>query len=124
MSRPCSRQPRRATLARDKDAENKRPDFACVDAAGKTILVEIKRPSLQLGKTECDQAELYLRIVKKYSGRKRSPTVYLVGNRISDEARELAEMRKYPILLTYQDMVESARRRYQEYLKIVEDNPD
>jgi hypothetical protein len=105
----------------DKSHEKKRPDFACVDSAGKTILVEIKRPSLQLGKPEVDQAELYLRIIKKYTGAKiRRPTVFLVGNRVSSDARELAEMRGYPTLLTYQDMVETARRRYQEYLKIVE----
>jgi hypothetical protein len=108
-------------LEKDRDKERKRPDFACVDSSGKTILVEIKRPSLQLGKKEVDQAELYLRIVKKYTGeKKRSVTVFLVGNTISDEARELADMRHYPLLLTYQDMVENARRRYQEYLRIVE----
>jgi hypothetical protein len=108
-------------LEKDNSHERKRPDFACVDSAGRTILVEIKRPSLQLGKKEVDQAELYLRIVKKYSGSKsKRVTAFLVGHSVSAEARELAEMRGYPTLLTYQDMVENARRRYQEYLRIVE----
>jgi hypothetical protein len=108
-------------LRKDKSYERKRPDFACVDSAGRTILVEIKRPSLELGKKEIDQAELYLRIVKKYTGSKgRRTSIFLIGNTISGEARELADMRGYPALQTYQEMVENARRRYQEYLRIVE----
>src|SRR5919106_4893849 len=60
-------------------------------------------------------------LVKKYTGSKGKRTsVFLIGNAISGEARELADMRAYPTLQTYQDMVENARRRYQEYLRIVE----
>jgi hypothetical protein len=100
---------------------SKRPDFACVDTAGRTVIVEIKRPSLELTKTEMDQAELYFRIIRKHSGDSRTkPVIFLVGNKISPEARELAEMRGYPKLLTYQEMVKVARQRYQEYLRIVE----
>jgi hypothetical protein len=104
----------------DKTYEKRRPDFACVDASGKTVLVEIKRPSLELGKDEIDQAELYMRIVRKHTSQRKTPTVYLIGRQISDEAHELAEMRGYPSLMTYQDMIEQARRRYQEYLRVIE----
>jgi len=67
-----------------------------------------------------DQAELYLRLVRKHQSEKRAVTIYLVGNVITPEARELAEMRRYPILWTYADLIENARQRYQEYLRIVE----
>lgn len=86
-----------------------------------SVLVEIKRPSIELKKNEVDQAELYLRLVRKHKAGGRGKTkIFLVGKTISDEARELAEMRSYPTLLSYSDMVSSCRQRYQEYLKIVE----
>ena len=94
------------------------------ETTGGTVLVEIKRPALELKKREIDQAELYIRIIKKHKGDSRAPkpTIYLVGRKVSDEARELADMRGYPTLLTYQDMIENARTRYQEYLRIVEES--
>lgn len=107
----------------DKKYRDNRPDFACVDAVGKgTVIVEIKRPSLELAKDEVDQAERYLRIISKRSAAKKRTTVYLIGGKITSEAGELSEMRKYPILMTYQDVIERARRRYQEYLRVVEGN--
>ncbi len=108
-------------LARgDKQYEKKRPDFACVNASGKIVLVEIKRPSVELRKYEIDQAESYLRIVRKNTGDRKKPDIYLIGRQISQEAHELAELRGYPELLTYQEMISSTRQRYQEYLDIVE----
>lgn len=104
----------------DKRYQKKRPDFACVSASGKTVLVEIKRPSIELRKDEIDQAELYLRIVRKNTSDRRTPDIFLIGRHISEEAHELAEMRGYPELLTYQEMIERTRQRYQEYLDIVE----
>jgi len=105
----------------DRQYAARRRDFDCVDALGKrTVLVEIKRPSIELRKAEVDQAELYLRLVRKHQSEKRTVTIYLIGNVITPEARELAEMRRYPTLWTYTDLIESARQRYQEYLRIVE----
>lgn len=108
----------------DKAHAKKRPDFACVNSAKKVIIVEIKRPSLELGKDEIDQAELYLRIVRKYKDMGTRPTVFLVGKKKSYEAMEIADLRKYPTLLTYQEMLDGARQRYHEYLKVVESDPE
>jgi hypothetical protein len=104
----------------DKAYAKKRPDFACVNSSKKVIIVEIKRPSLELGKEEIDQAELYLRIVKKYKDVGSRPTIFLIGKKKSDEATEIADMRGYPKLFTYQEMLDNARERYQEYLRVVE----
>lgn len=105
----------------DAQYKSKRPDFACVDALGRTVIVEIKRPSVALAKKEIDQAELYFRIIRKHVGSpSKTSRVILVGGTISEEAREIADMRGYPRLLTYQEMIEGCRRRYQEYLRIVE----
>ena len=48
----------------DKKYNKKRPDFVCVDHDNKTIILEIKRPSVELKKEEIDQAVLYLRMIK------------------------------------------------------------
>lgn len=109
-------------LKENKKQSKKRPDFACVNPTDeKLIIVEIKRPALILKKAELDQAELYHRIIKKYKGKNyRSIEIYLIGNKISDEAREIVDLRKGVQIRTYSDFLENCRRRYQEYLKIVE----
>lgn len=105
----------------DKDKANKRPDFACVNAANKLIIVEIKRPSIVLTKKELDQAEQYHLLIKRYSNQKyTSIEVYLLGNKISAEARELAELRKNVTLSTYGQVLEKCKIKYQDYLKILE----
>jgi hypothetical protein len=106
---------------RDKRFEKRRPDFACATFGNNLILIEIKRPSIELKKTELDQIEDYLVVIKKYKGQTyRSIDAYLIGNTISEEARERAELRKTPDLLTYQDLLEQCRQRYNEYLRIIE----
>lgn len=42
----------------DKKHQKKRPDFVCVNSSGRIVLVEIKRPSLELKEEEVNQAEL------------------------------------------------------------------
>jgi hypothetical protein len=104
---------------RDKKYSKRRPDFVCATFGNKLILIEIKRPALEITKKELDQVEDYLVVLRKYKGKGYSPIeAYLVGNTISDEARERASMRSVT-LWTYQDLLESCRHRYQEYLRIV-----
>jgi hypothetical protein len=106
---------------KDRKYQHRRPDFACATFGNRLIIIEIKRPSIQLTKKELDQLEDYLVLIKKYKGQVYSPIdTYLVGNTISDEARERAALRRGVELLTYQDLLETCRHRYQEYLKIVE----
>lgn len=106
----------------EKKYSKKRPDFVCVNHGNKLIILEIKRPSIKLAKTEIDQAELYQRIIKKYKGQNyNSIRVILIGNKISDEAREVVELRKNIEIKTYQDFLESCRKRYEEYLKVIEE---
>lgn len=104
----------------DKEYEKHRPDFVCVNHADRIIILEIKRPSLELKKKELDQAELYLRLVRKYMAEKKPVEVILIGNKISEEALEIAEIRTAIKIQTYQDFLERCRGRYEEYLRIVE----
>ena len=106
----------------DKKYAYKRPDFVCVQSDKKLIIVEIKRPSIELGKDELDQIELYLRLIKKYKGNDYSTDAYLIGNKISNEAREVLEFRRGIKIRTYQDIIETNRYKYQNFLKIIEDS--
>ena len=105
----------------DKKHKAKRPDFACVNSDRRLIIVEIKRPSLTLKKTELDQAELYQRIIMKYKQESYSGIeVHLVGNKVSGEAREIVELRRGIQIKTYQDFLDRCRKRYQEFLSVIE----
>lgn len=104
----------------DKKYTKKRPDFVCVDHDNKTIILEIKRPSIELKKEEIDQAVLYLRMIKKHRAKQRPVEVYLIGNTISEEARDLAELMPTIRLQTYQEFLEKCRVRYKQYLSVVE----
>ncbi len=107
-------------VKRDRQYAKKRPDFVCVNHDNRIIILEIKRPSVELKKAEMDQAELYLRLIKKYKADKKTVEVILVGNTISDEALEISEIRTLIKIQTYQDFLEKCRARYEQYLKIVE----
>ena len=104
----------------DKKYTYKRLDFFCVQLDKKLIIVEIKRPSIELGKDELDQIELYLRMIKKYKGKQyNSIDAYLIGNKISDETREILEFRRGIKVKTYQDMLETNRYKYQDFLDAI-----
>lgn len=104
----------------DEKYKKRRPDFVCANKDNKIIILEIKRPSLTLSKAELDQAELYHRIIRKYKAKIGNIEVYLIGNKISTEAKEVAELRKGLMIKTYQDFLDDCKKRYQDYLKIVE----
>jgi len=104
-----------------KEFSQKRPDFACVNHERKLIILEIKRPSIELTKKELDQAELYQRLIKYYKSHEyRSIEVYLIGNKLSGEALEVVELRKGITIKTYDDLLENCRKRYKKYLDIIE----
>ena len=111
-----------AMMKEDAEFKLKRPDFVCVKKSEKGIIIlEIKRPSIELKKKEIDQAELYLRLIDKYKGETGlSVEVYLIGAKISNEAQEVVKWRKNITIKTYQDFLEDCRNRYREYLKISE----
>ena len=108
-------------IKKDKKYEKSRPDFACVTFGSKLIIIEIKRPSIELKKRELDQIEDYQLIIKKYKGKEyTSMEIFLIGKKISSEARDRANLRRGITLMTYQDLLERCRQRYEEYLKIIE----
>lgn len=105
----------------EKKHKRKRPDFVCVTHGNNLIILEIKRPSLELKKAELDQAELYQVLINRYKNEKyNSIKVIIIGNKISNEAREISNLRRNLEIKTYQDFLEGVRARYKEYLDVVE----
>jgi hypothetical protein len=103
------------------DFKNKRPDFACVDFENKLIILELKRPSIELRKDALDQAEMYLRVIKKYKTESyKNINVIVLGNKISSEAYEIVDLRKGVEIKTYEDFLSKTRKRYKSYLDAVE----
>ncbi len=102
----------------NKKDGKKRPDFICVSFENKLIIVDIKRPSHVINKDDIDQVENYKLIAKEYKGESyNSITCYLIGKSIPSKSRDLANERKNINLLTYNDLIEKAKKKYTEYLE-------
>jgi hypothetical protein len=103
----------------------KRPDFVCGSIGNKLVIVELKRPSKILNYEDFNQLEEYLFIAEQYSTQYSRYEAYLVGNKQDDE---LIRRKKFKIssfnILTYSDLVDKTRARYQDYLKNIEMPPD
>jgi predicted nucleic acid-binding Zn-ribbon protein len=104
-----------------KSEKRLRPDFACVTFENRLILVEIKRPLITLGKKELDQIEKYMIIADKYKGDGyRKIEGFLVGNKVSPEAKLIIKRRTGIEIWTYQDLLEKTRFKYKEFLDALE----
>lgn len=110
-------------LKKYKDQSNKRPDFACLNLDSNSLkIIEIKRPSLTLTKTEIDQAENYMLIAEDLRGKSYSKiTATLIGNQVSDEAKRLIKNRNNIDIITYTEFLQKVRKRYESYLKKLDD---
>ena len=109
-------------LKKDKDSSKKRPDFVCSTADRKLILVEIKKPSLTIGKDEVDQIEKYTIIAEDYRNQDFTKIdAFLIGNKFSTEADKLLKRRANIKKMTYNELLEKSKYAYQEYLKKLEE---
>jgi len=106
-----------------KEYKKLRLDFAAVDTNNELIILEIKRPSIPLTKKEIDQIELYLRISKQYKQSSYgSLKGYLIGKKITQEAYETMDFRKNIKLMTYNELIDNCKKRYTDYLKVIEED--
>lgn len=110
----------------DKEDEYRRPDFVCATQGGELVIAEIKRPSHTLQREDLNQIEDYYHYADKYRGENfQEINCYLIGNKADEQTESSAENRRNIQILTYNDILSSARDRYREYLEVVEENdPD
>ena len=107
-------------VKKTKDA-NKRPDFVCSQFNDTIIIVEIKRPSKTVDKKDLDQIESYDYIINKYKGKRFKLKLIIVGNKFSNEAKYLLNRRKNINRMSYSDLIEESKKKYQQYLKEIEE---
>jgi ribosomal protein L40E len=102
----------------DKKYEKNRPDFACGNIDNTLIIIEIKRPSHTLEVEDLAQVVKYLRIAKKYLGNKKTNyRAMLIGNSKSSELEETMEFTQKIDLITYGELVQDCKKRYDSFLK-------
>ncbi len=117
----------------DKDVGNqgdgkKRPDFLCMidplsqrDGYKKLVIVEIKRPTVKITFEHVKQMMEYKGILHSYSGKQiDSFECFLIGREV-DPTLQINDLSNSGFVIkTYTDFISEARRFYQEYFKIIE----
>jgi hypothetical protein len=107
----------------DKKHEKTRPDFACGTYDNTIIIIEIKRPSHTLNPDDLEQLVKYLMLSKKYlGGKKYFFKAMLIGNSKSQDLDSKMEWTKGIDLLTYNELVQDCKKRYNEFLKHIQKN--
>lgn len=97
----------------------KRPDFVCGSVGDTLIILELKRPGHTLNVDDMNQLETYLSVAKKYFTAK-SFRGYLVGSTIDEELERRLEFRRGTQILFYANIIDSTKKRYEEFLKTVD----
>lgn len=99
----------------------KRPDFVCGTVGERLVILELKRPSHELKTEDLNQLETYIAIAKKHF-KFSTFSAYLVGSSISDDLKQRLELRSDRFsILYYSNILDDATKRYQEFLKTIEE---
>jgi len=109
-------------MSRYKEHEERRPDLICKNLLNQYLVIELKRPSYKITLDDYPQVMLYNNILKNYFPNSERLDCYLIGKEYD------AVMSKEPIyqgkvsiyLKSYSEIVDEARRRYEEVLRIFE----
>ncbi|OQA83141.1 MAG: hypothetical protein BWY29_00513 [Microgenomates group bacterium ADurb.Bin238] len=113
----------------DDGSGNRRPDFVCLadgdeNEIRRLIIIEIKKPGINIGLKHVDQVLYYKQVIETHSGRPiKSCEVYVVGSGVDPKLKSTPLDKSGVHVRTYSDMVAKARKFYREYYKIVEANP-
>jgi hypothetical protein len=104
----------------DKQYEKLRPDFVCGSVSRKLIILELKRPSHELEVKDLNQMERYMILAEKYSDHS-DYEAYLVGNKKSDDLTRTLKHRSSKFkTLTYSDLLQDTKHKYESFLKTLE----
>lgn len=98
----------------------KRPDFVCGTVGNKLIILELKRPSHTLKVEDLNQLETYILVAESYFNF-TSYEAYLVGSKIdSDLSKTMKHRSRSFKVLTYSDLIDQTKQRYNDYLKEID----
>lgn len=103
----------------------KKPDFVCLGALGKCIVIEIKKPKLKAEIKSVRQLEDYHRYVCKELG-KNAPEItgLLIAGEFNDDAKHQIAINQAISSTRYKDLWRQARNLHKEFLDILEKKRD
>src|ERR1700687_2806431 len=96
-----------------------RPDFTCATGSTEGAIVELKRPRHALQVEDLNQVERYLVLAEQHAPKMRWRAL-LIGGRLGVELKRTSRHRPAVEVRTFADVAADARRRYRDYLRIVE----
>ena len=96
-----------------------RPDFTCATSSSEGAIVELKRPRHALVVDDLNQVERYLVLAEQHAPTMRWRAL-LIGGRLSAELRRTSRHRPAVEVRTLAEVAADARRRYRDYLRLVE----
>jgi hypothetical protein len=100
--------------------ERKRPDFICASNKHTLVIVEIKRPSHTVKMEDINQLQQYLATVDEFSSDFKDKNGFLIAKNISNRLRKIVDEIANVEFKSYVQLVNGCRRRYQEYLNVIE----
>jgi hypothetical protein len=113
-----------AELARKfSEKDQLRPDFICRSLLHKYVVVELKRPSHKISYDDVSQLFGYANILKRNFPNTEVLDCFLIGKTYYDSLASREPIRQGAITLaarSFSEIVEAARGRYREILKIFE----
>ncbi|MEJ5352107.1 MAG: ATP-binding protein [Melioribacteraceae bacterium] len=109
-------------VSKYKEDDVKRADIICKSLLDRYVVIEIKRPSYKIQYKDYPQVMLYNNILKNNFPNAEKLDCYLIGKQYdSSMSKEPTIQGKVTIYLkSYNEIVEEAKRRYEEILKIFE----
>jgi hypothetical protein len=109
-------------LEKYKDDSEKRPDILCKNLLERYVVIELKRPSYIINYEDYPQIMLYNNILKNNFPNAERLDCYLIGKEYNSSlSKEPTIQGKVTIYLkSYNEIIEEAKRRYEEILKIFE----
>lgn len=103
----------------EKKGKMARPDFICADFEKTLVIVEIKRPSVEVQREHIDQLEEYIIMANDFTEYEER-IGFLVAKSISPDLSRLVKHRPLLKFKSYTEIVKECRTRYKQYLDVVE----
>lgn len=100
----------------------KRPDFVCGTVGDRLVILELKRPSHELKVADLNQLETYIAIAAKHF-KFTTFSAYLVGMKVGADLKDRMQYRSQSFkILHYSNIIDDTKKRYQEFLKTIENS--
>jgi len=98
----------------------KRPDLICNSLLDNMVIIELKRPSHKIDGKDFAQVIQYRKIIQENSPKYINIDVFLVGSKFDEAIRDPKLRYSRLFLISFSELVESAKLRYDEILNILE----